>query len=130
MMYSQVRTLFKRFPGDVDPDRMDVEIARRWRVYVNGSTAVTGWIGLNVILTYHTIIYSVADSVSGFSGTVTLGLHRAGSNANMPGELVKTTTRAGDGSFSFTWYDNTESLYISASDASNIVGRSQDSLAV
>lgn len=128
-MYSQMRTLFKRFPGDVDPDRMDLETARRWRVHINGSTAATGWIGLNVILTYHSIFYTVADSISGgFSGTVTLGLHRAESNASMPGELVKTTTRSGDGAFSFSWYDNTETLFISATDGTH-VGRSADSLA-
>jgi hypothetical protein len=129
LMYSQMRTLFKRFPGDTDPDRMDLETARRWKVHVNGSTAVTGWISLGICLTYHTITYSVADSISGgFSGTVTLGLHRSEANAYGPGELMKTTTRAGDGAFSFTWYDNTEQLYVNATDGSN-VGRSTDNLA-
>lgn len=128
-MYSQMRTLFKRFPGDADPDRMDLETARRWRVYINGSTAVTGWISLGISLTYHTITYTVADSISGgFSGTVTLGLHRSESNSHQPGELTKTTSRTGDGAFSFTWYDNTEQLYVNATDGTN-VGRSSDNLA-
>lgn len=129
LMYSQMRSLFKRFPGDMDPDRMDIETARRWRVHINGSTAVTGWISLNILVTYHTIIYNVADSISGgFSGTVTIGLHRSESNTSAPGELVKTTTRSGNGSFAFTWYDNTEALYVTANDGTN-VGRSVDSLA-
>lgn len=129
LMYSQMRTLFKRFPGDADPRRIDLETARRWRVHINGSTAAVGWVGLNVIATYHTIMYSVADSISGFSGTVSVDLHRSDENTSSPGELVKSTTRAGDGAFSLTWYDNTEEVYISANDGTN-VGRSTDDLAV
>ncbi len=129
LVYSQMRTLFKRFPGDADPTRIDITTARRWRVHVNGSTAVSVWIGLNIIMTYHTITYSVADSISGgFSGTVTIGLHRSDANATSPGETVKTTTRSGDGSFSLTWYDNIESMYISANDGTH-VGRSTDTVA-
>lgn len=129
IMYSQMRSLFKRFPGDVDPDRMDIETARRWRVHINGSTAVAGWISLGISLTYHTITYAVADSISGgFTGTVTLGLHRSESNTSSPGELLKTTSRSGDGAFSFSWYDNTETLYVTASDGTN-GGRSTDDIA-
>lgn len=128
-MYAQMRTLFKRFPGDIDPDRMDLETARRWKVHINGSTAVSCWISLGISMTYHAITYTVADSISGgFSGTVTLGLHRSESNANSPGDLVKTTTRSGDGAFSFSWYDDTETMYVTANDGTN-VGRSSDSMA-
>ncbi|HSD55891.1 MAG TPA: hypothetical protein VLA92_01930, partial [Candidatus Saccharimonadales bacterium] len=129
VMYAQMRTLFKRFPGDADPSRMDLEASRRWRVHVNGSTAVTAWISLGICLTYHTITYTVADSIAGgFSGTVTLGLHRSEDNSSSPGDLVKTTTRSGDGPFSFSWYDNVEEVYVTASDGTN-VGRSTDSVA-
>jgi hypothetical protein len=129
IMYSQMRTIFKRFPGDPDTRRMDLETSRRWRVHINGSTAAVGWVGLNVIATYHSILYSVADSVTGFSGTVSIDLHRSDGNSSSAGELVKSTTRAGDGAFSLTWYDDTEELYISANDGTN-VGRSTDDLAV
>lgn len=129
IMYSQVRSLFDRFPNDADEKRMNFETARRWRVHMNGSTAVTGWVGLIAVASYHTIAYTVADSITGFSGTVNLGLHRGDQNTTQAGELVKTTTRSGDGTFTFSWYDNTEQVYISANDGTN-VGRSTDDLAV
>ena len=106
-----------------------IDTARRWRAHINGATAVTGWISLNAMMTYHSIIYTVADSLyGGFTGTVSIGLHRSDANTNQTGELLKLTSRAGDGAFSFSWYDNTEYLYVAARDGTN-VGRSQDSLA-
>lgn len=126
LTYSQIKELFKRWPNDLGADRMDIETARRWKVYAPGANgAATVWVSLNLLITYHTITYSVADSISGgFAGTVTLDLHRTAS-----GEKVLTTSRVGDGAFSFTWYDNTETLFVSADDGTN-VGRSQDTLAV
>lgn len=117
--YAQMRSLFLRWPGDPAADRMDIETARRWRIY---SFAVAGWNSLTMLLTYHTITFTAADSISGFTGTVGLGLHRES------GEKVLATTRSGDGAFSFTWYDNTESLYVTADDGTN-VGRSELTLA-
>ncbi len=76
-----------------------------------------------MVITFHSITYTAADSISGFSGTVDLSLHRAAS-----GEKVLETTRSGDGAFSFTWYDDTEELYVVADDGTN-VGRSEDTLA-
>lgn len=117
--YAQMRTLFKRWTGDVGADRMEIETARRWRVY---TFPVAGWNSLTMMLTYHAITFTCADSISGFSGTVDLGLHRAS------GEKVLAATRSGDGSFSFTWYDNTEELYVVADDGTH-VGRSALTLA-
>lgn len=128
LMFSQMRTLFKRWVDDPEPGRMDITTARRWRAHINGSTAAIGWISLGITMTYHSVISTVADSISGFTGTVTLGLHRSDSNAGSTGDLVKVTTRSGDGSFSFSWYDTTENLFISASDGTN-TGRSKDALA-
>jgi hypothetical protein len=125
LMYSQVKELFDRWPNDLGADRMDIEVARRWVLYAPGANgAATVWFSMNLLMTYHTITYSVADSISGgFSGTVTLDLHRTSS-----GEKVLSTTRVGDGAFNFTWYDNTETLFVSADDGTS-VGRSQDTLA-
>jgi hypothetical protein len=121
--YSQVRDLFYRWPGDADPDRIGFQTARRWRTMLANNC--TAFDNLELLFTYHAITYTVADSISGFSGTAYLDLCRT-----LTDEMVLSTTRSGDGSFSFTWYDNTEYLFISVSDASNVVGRSQDSLAV
>ena len=121
--YSQVTDLFSRWVGDASSTRFGLQTARRWRtVLANNCTAFDT---LELLFTYHSITYTVANSVSGFSGTVYLDLCRT-----LTDEMVLSSTRSGDGSFSFTWYDNTEYMFISASDATNIVGRSQDSLAV
>lgn len=120
--YSQVRNLFWRWANDPDDTRMNIETSRRWRTMLANNC--TSFDNLELIFSYHTITYTVADSVSGFSGTVDLDLCRT-----LTDEMILVQSRSGDGPFSFTWYDNTEYLHISASDTSNTVGRSQDSLA-
>jgi len=121
--YSQITDLFYRWVGDANSTRFGLQTARRWRTLLANNC--TAFDTLELMFTYHSITYTVADSVSGFSGTVYLDLCRTSND-----DMVLATTRTGDGSFSFTWYDNTEYLFISASDGSNVVGRSQDSLAV
>lgn len=120
--YATARAVFQRWPGDtVDGNnRLDLGTSRRWRNTTGNS--VSTFDSLMFMLTYHTITFTCADSISGFSGTVTLSLHRES------GEKVLQTTRSGDGAFSFTWYDNTEELYVVADDGTN-VGRSALTLA-
>jgi len=121
--YSQVTGLFYRWPGDASSTRIAFQTARRWKTTLSNNC--TAFDTLELLFTYHAITYTVADSISGFTGTAYLDLCRT-----LTDEMVLSTTRSGDGSFSFTWYDNTEYLFLSVSDASNVVGRSQDSLAV
>lgn len=128
-LYAQMRSIFKRWTGDADTSRIDIETARRYRILIGSATTSPAWFNLAVCMTYHSIKYTVADNIAGFTGTVSVDLHRSDENTDQAGELVKSTTRAGDGAFSFTWYDNTEELYIVANDGTN-VGRSQDALAV
>lgn len=124
--YAQSRTFFKRWPGDdYVGSRVDIETSRRRRVHLNGSTAVTGWISLNLIFTYHTITYTISGTVSGSSGgTVTIGVWRPGT-----GEKLLQTSRTGNGTYSLTWYDNTENLFTEAWESSTLVGRSDTGLA-
>lgn len=120
--YSQAKSIFKRWPGDPGEWRVDLETARRWRTVLANNC--TSFDNLDLMLTYHTITFTAADVISGgFNGTVYLDLCRTLTN-----ETVASTTRTGDGAFSFTWYDDTEQLYVSASDGTK-VGRSQDTLA-
>ncbi len=130
LVYSQMRTIFDRFPGDADSTRVDIETSRRWRMFMTGSTATTGWYSLSVVMTYHSILYDVSGSVTSTDGgTVNIGLHRGDENSSQGGELVKSTSRTGDGSYSFTWYDDTESVYVVAEDGTN-AGRTLDDTAV
>lgn len=114
--YATARSVFNRWNGDPDTSRLDLQTDRRWRVCLGGSAA--SFDHLDMYLTYHSITFTVADNVSGFTGTVNISAHRA------DGERVLTTSRSGDGAFSMTWYDNTEQLYVVASDGTN-VGRSE-----
>jgi hypothetical protein len=111
--YGTARSVFTRWPGDIEGgDRLNIETARRWRIIIGGQLAFTH---LDLMLTYHSITFTVADSVSGSdAGTVDITLQRASS-----GEPVLATTRTGDGAFSFTWYDNTETMQVAADDGTN-----------
>lgn len=119
VVFMRGRDVFLRFPDDPDPDRLDIETARDYRLFTTTTTSN----GMLALLTYHSFTYTVSDSITGFSGTTNIDLHRT-----INDEKVGTTSRVGDGSFSFTWYDNTEELYVQANDGTN-VGRSQDTLA-
>lgn len=126
--WSQSKSIFKRWPNDPDSDRIDVETSRRWRANLPQPTATgtSGWIGLSQLFTYHTITYTVSGTVSGSSGgTVTLNLCRSNT-----GERVLTTTRSGNGSYSFTWYDDTENVFVEARESGTLLGRSDDGVAV
>lgn len=128
---SQSKSIFKRWPNDPDSDRIDVETNRRWRVNLppsstTGAATGSGWIGLSQLFTYHSITYTVSGTVSGSSGgTVTLNLCRANT-----GERVLTTTRTGNGTYTFTWYDDTENVFVEARESDTLLGRSDNGVAV
>jgi hypothetical protein len=107
----------KRWPQDVS-NKAALEASRRWRIVAHHAH----YTSLGLWVTYHTITFACADSITGFTGTVTLRLHKS------TGEPVAQTSRSGDGAFSFTWYDNTEQMYVTADDGTN-VGRSELTLA-
>jgi hypothetical protein len=118
---------FKQFVGDVrvvpDTVRKDIETSRRWRMQQGQQTSFTG--ALDLWFTYHSQTWSVAGTVSGSAGgTVTLKLVKAST-----GEVVKTTTRTGNGSYSFTWYNNTETMYVDAYEDGTHLGRSASGVA-
>jgi hypothetical protein len=78
------------------------------------------------LFTYHAITYSVSGTVSGSAGgTVTLNLCRANT-----GERVLTTTRTGNGTYTFTWYDDTENVFVEARESGALIGRSDAGVAV
>lgn len=124
--YAQSRSFYKRWPGDdYVGSRVDLETSRRRRVHLNGSTAVTGWVSLNLILTYHSITYTVGGDITGSGGgTVTIGIWRPST-----GEKLLETSRTGNGAYSVTWYDDTEELYAEAYEDATHMGRSDDGIA-
>jgi hypothetical protein len=121
--FSQVRTLFKRWPNDPDASRMSLQTARRWRTVLNNNAASFDY--LDLIFTYHSIPFTISGTVTNSGGgTVSLDMHRVSN-----GELVDSTSRSGNGVYSFTWYDNTENVFVEAVEDSTHLGRSEDGLA-
>jgi hypothetical protein len=116
-IYSQSRTIFKRFPSDYESTRIDVETNRR---YKSSFSPALGWRTFNMMLTYHSIIFTVSGTVSGSAGgTVTLRMVN-----NYDKKMKKETTRSGNGAYSFTWYDDTQQVWIDAYEDSTHVFRS------
>lgn len=104
-----------QFPNDARP-RVDLKTARRYRSFNSAS----GWRTINALYTYHTITYTVSGTVSGSAGgTVTLGLI-----SEYDKEIKKQTTRTGNGTYSFTWYDDTQQVYVDAYEDSTHLFRS------
>lgn len=122
-IWCQARSFFNRWVGDTDDSRIDVETARR---YIVNSSNTSTWLNhLTMMLTYHSITSTVSGTISDSDGTtVTIGLHREAT-----GEKVLETTRSGNGAFSFTWYDNTEDVYVDAYEKATHKGRSAPGLA-
>jgi hypothetical protein len=121
--HMDISRLMKRWPADTGFERMDIETSRRVRNIDNANTyfSYVGWWA-----TYHSCgPFTVSGTVSNSAGgTVTLGLHRSSD-----GQLLKTTTRSGNGAYSFNWWDNTENVFVEATEDATHLGRSQDGLA-
>ena len=122
-LYGYYYDFFQQFPGDTIThfgQRVDLETSRRWR-WLLGGTVVGARGQVCLLITYHSITYTVSGSITGSNGgTVNIDLVR---DSN-PEETVKRTTRTGNGSYSFTWYDNTINMYVSAYEDGTHVGRS------
>ena len=114
---AQIRSLFNRWNGDADTARLAIETNRRYRVTIPSSAATTAFIHkLTFDLTYHSITYAITGRIKGSAGgTVTVSLHRTAT-----GEKVLTTTVTGNATFSFTWYDDTEEVYVMATESATL----------
>lgn len=116
------RRNWRRYPNDPDSQRMDIETSRSFRV--DSTAPAFLWYGMWA--TWHAHTYAVSGTVSGSGGgTVNLYLHR-----HSDGELLDSTSRTGDGSYSFTWYDNTEEVYVRAYESDLLVGQTAPDVAV
>jgi hypothetical protein len=110
--------VFKRFPGDIDNERLNVELPRSYRFFTPASTQQ----GLYFFITYHSIYYPLTGSVSNYSGDgsgININVFRAYND-----EKIMTLTTTSNGQFTGSWYDNTEALYCVAREDNNHVGRS------
>lgn len=121
--FAGIRDDLYRYPGDPAPGALDPEATRRW--WWSYTNAGTGFIYMDIWMTYHSITFTVGGTISGSGGgTVNIGLWRTTNK-----ELALTTSRAGDGAFSFTWYDDTQDVFCEALEDATHMGRSDDGVA-
>lgn len=120
--FAGIRDDIQRYPSD--PMRsLDPEGTRRW--WWSYTNAGTGFVYLDLWLTYHTITYTVGGDITGSNGgTIDIGLWRTTNK-----ELALTTSRVGDGAYSFNWYDDTETVFTEAHEDGTHMGRSDNGTA-
>lgn len=116
--WATARSVFFRWPGDPGEGRIAIQTDRRYKAYL--AFGANSWDHLDLYLTYHSITFTVGGNITGSNGgTITVCLHR-----NETGEKVLETTRVGDGTYSFVWYDDTEALFTQAYEDATHTGRS------
>ncbi len=121
--YFTARSVFSRWPGDTLLSRLDIETSRRWRLA--SANASNTFDHLDFLMTYHSIAFSISGSITGSGGgTVNIDIFRVADD-----ERVGTTSRVGDGSYSFIWYDDTADMYAVAYEDGTHMGRSDDGTA-
>ena len=127
--WARGRTEFMRFPADPDTARLNIETARDYR-YDTAQTGVMCW-QAELFLTYHTITYTIAGTITGSGGgTVTIKAHVAAAAGPVEkGTEIASTSRSGNGAYSMTWYDNTVNTFVTAREDATHMGRSDDSAA-
>jgi hypothetical protein len=119
--YATLRDLFMRFPGDLD--RMDPRVERLTNTMLANLCSV--FFNFEHWVTYHTLTHTITGSVTGSDGEeITLDLVRSSD-----GQRMKRTTRMGDGPYTFTWYDDTTPMHVTALGTGNS-GRSSSGVAV
>lgn len=121
--YSAARTSFRRWVGDPDPERLDVEGARKYRL----DTGPTSFSYFGVYYTFNSITYTLSGTCTYVGGAVasgvTINIHRVVSSLYDETILSGLVTNA-SGVFSGTWIDNTDSVYAEGYYSQTYVGRS------
>lgn len=119
--YGALDPYYMRFPTDPRSRLLNPETTREYRTHSNSAHTIGGGLWFS----YHAITYAVAGNVAGSGGgVVNVSVHDATTH-----EILGTTSRTGDGAYSFTWYDNTRNVYASAREDGTHVGRSDNGLA-
>lgn len=115
-IWGAARKSWRRYIGDPDTDRMDIETARIHRIDTNPAANC----GALLWYTYHSQTWTVGGTISGSNGgTVNLYMHDA-----LTGDILKTSTRSGNGAYSFSWYTDTRLVYTVAYEDGTHLGTS------
>lgn len=113
-----LRNYFYRWAGD-SSNRMNPENNRRLG-WAQASFSV-GWVN---ILTYHSITYTVSGTISGSGGGTVYWDAFSKAIGKLP---IASGNRSGNGTYSFTWYDDTSGdVYVRAREDATHLGSSDD----
>jgi hypothetical protein len=113
--------VFQRFDADPDASRLALEGSRRWKIACGQSNTrpLMAW------LTYHAITFSWSGTISeSAGGTVNIACYR-----KSDGLKLGSTSRTGNGAYTITVYDNTETIFSEARESGTLLGRSDDGTA-
>lgn len=117
-VYMRGRDVFNRFPEDPDPERLDIETSRDYRIF----KTQPGQTGLTVFVTTHSIYYETTLNIAGSNGgSVTVDVYRTDNK-----ERVFSTSRTGNGAVTLRGYDNTIDVYAVCYEDSTHLGRSNN----
>jgi hypothetical protein len=122
--FGAARDLWKRHPGDPDPERVDIETSRAWRL-----DCVPGvWASWGMWVTWCSHAYTISGTVSGYADAdgagLTVKVYRVSDDEH---RLTLTTTSGG--AFSGTWHDDVQELYCVVYEDGTHVGRSANATA-
>jgi hypothetical protein len=107
--YARARTDFKRWPGDLDGERMDINNVRTWR-FMQGTTSI---FNQTFAITYHTETNYVSGAIAGYTGNGS-GISIYVYDSNIINELVYETSTAIGGQWGFTWYNTSTNFLVGA----------------
>jgi len=123
IVYCRARGDMKRWPNDTDSDRLAIETARIYR-YTNAISCAKG---VSMMLTYHTITFTVGGDIAGSSGgTVDIDYFTEDGDEILH---IGSGSRSGNGAHSLTWYDNIYNCYAEARESGALLGRSDSAVA-
>jgi len=122
--FARGRDIFKRFPQDIDNDRLDIETSRKYRIF-----ATTGMgHGTCIFATYHSHTWSVAGNISNNDGALPTEIRLINADTlEIEQEQVLT---AGTTAFDFTVYNDVVEYFVEAYQDGTHVGRSAKGVGV
>jgi len=116
---------FDRYPQNPFSDKLALSSSRIYRTTTSGTTV---GFGTKWIIQYHTMTGSISGTISNSSGgTVNLNLYQQVSGSNNY-DLFASSSRTGNGSYSFTTYNDFNNYYVAAYESSTLKGLSKSAV--
>jgi hypothetical protein len=116
---------FIRHPNDPDSTRFNFS-SRKYRFYHAGGSGVNR--SLMMMVTYHSITFTYAALVKGYSVGDGSGINVLVRRSESPRDFLYSAVTATGGTYTTTVYDNTEYLVADAQETTALVGRSRRTL--